>query len=467
MAQSHTFKILDKSYISPPVGFMPPTTLPLITFFDIPWFHSPPLHSLFFYQLPYPTLHFTETTLPILKHSLSLTLQHFFPLAANIYCPPAPLKPDIRYIEGDSISFSVAECTKDFNHLKANYLRDVKLLHPFVPQLPVARSSSDGTHVFPIMALQVTVFPNFGICVGVTHCHMAADGISLMHFMRSWASVCKSKGELACLDSTSLPSHNREVIKDPCGCDAIFLGEYWKWISSGRVNPVQNHDEKPNMVRSTFIMTQAHISGLKQWVRTLCMNNTTSEQIHVSAFVVTCAFMWVCLIQSEKNESGNVDDNSMYYFIFSVDCRDRVNEFPLPSTYFGNCTAPGIVKMKKSELIGKNGILMAAKAIGSKVKEMEEELLKGADRWLSKLEEMLRSGHITAVSGSPKMRIYDVDFGWGKPEKVEFVHIDSGGTLGISECRNEKGGIEVMLALSVVQMDAFTSIFEQNLKLFS
>ncbi|XWS68568.1 hypothetical protein CRYUN_Cryun04dG0101500 [Craigia yunnanensis] len=467
MAPSYTIEILDNIHVSAPAGSVPTTTLPL-TYFDIPWFHSAPMQSLFFYEYPHPTSHFMQTTLPTLKQSLSLALQHFFPLAAKLMCPPPPLKPYILYTDGDSVPLTIAESTADVNHVKANYPRDIKLLHPFVSQLPPS-TMSDGIRVLPIMAFKVTVFPNIGVCIGMAHNHVAADGCAFMHFVRSWSSLCESKGDSTFLDDVSQrPFHNRDAIKDPAGCNDMTMKGYWHWISSWRENLGPTKEMTVDKVRATFILTRAQIVKLKQWLTTQCKNNSNDvEQLHISTFVVTCSIMWICMIKSQDSEisANDYDDDKFYYFLFAVDCRSRT-EFPLPVTYFGNCLAPGIIRAKKGELMGENGMVTAAKAIARKVKEMESEALKEAEKGPSNLEEMFRSGHYVGISGSPKLRIYDMDFGWGRPTKMEFIHIDDGGSLSLAECRDEPGGMEVSLALSKDQMDAFTSKFEESLKVF-
>lgn len=151
-----SIKIIEDVQISSPAGSVPTTTVPL-TYFDIPWFPCSPMRSLFFYEYPHPTSHFMQTTLPILKQSLSLALQHFFPLEAKIMCPPPPLKPYILHTDDDSVLFTVAESTADVKHLKADYPRDTKLLHPYAPQLPSSTTMSDGILVLPIMAFQVII----------------------------------------------------------------------------------------------------------------------------------------------------------------------------------------------------------------------------------------------------------------------------------------------------------------------
>ncbi|KAK8521198.1 hypothetical protein V6N13_077313 [Hibiscus sabdariffa] len=461
MGETSMLKVLDSSCVSPPPGSVPTISLPL-TYFDMPWLACAHIERLFFYEFPHPTLHFMETTLPMLKRSLSLTLQHFFPYAANVVCPQSPGKPYIHYTEGGSVAFTVAESTADFDHVVADYPRDVKLLHHFVPQLPPAHVTEDGTRVLPTLAFQVTVFPNSGICIGSSYCHGVGDGKSFMHFMRSWTSVYRSGGDLTCLEN-SLPLTNRDVIKDSGGLESGQLKNYWHWVSSCGENSAPTQDITAGKVRATFMLSRAHAERLKHLVTAV-----DTEQHHISTFVVTCAFIWVCLIKSKESVADNPSpdddgDKLYYYFLFACDGRNRL-EFPVPATYFGNCLKPCVVDVKKSELMGEDGIVLAAKAIGKTIKETAGQGLGEAENWLSTIIERARAGRLTTIAGSPKLRAYDTDFGWGRPRKVELTHIDYDGAISMTECRDGQGGIEAGVALNKNQMDEFVTAFEQNLK---
>jgi len=334
-----------------------------------------------------------------------------------------------------------------------------------VPQLPPTRVSSDNTRVIPLMAMQVTVFPNEGICIGITFCHVAADGRALHHFMKSWASICRTGGDLSCLDR-SPPFHDRAVIKDPNGLEHIFLEDWWNWGSAWKDDKDLMIKEIGEKVRATFVLGRAHIEGLKQWVRGHCMNKEDLEPLHVSTFVVICALIWVCLIKSQESGVTNFSVNSeLCYFAFLADCRNRL-KFPIPSTYFGNCLAICIVPIEGCELVGETGIFEAVKAIGNKVRQLETEALRGAETWLSEWKEKSGPVNIVTVAGSPRFGVYETDFGWGRPKKSEVVHIDDTGVISLAECRDEDGAIEVGLALSRRNIGDFTAIWEQSLKLF-
>jgi hypothetical protein len=105
---------------------------------------------------------------------------------------------------------------------------------------------------------------------------------------------------------------------------------------------------------------------------------------------------------------------------------------------------------------------MAARAIGKKVKELESGVLVGAEKWISNWKEVSEQGRLVTVAGSPKLRAYETDFGWGRPKKTEVLHIYASGGFHLCECRDGGGGLEIGLALPQGQMDVFCGIFEQG-----
>ncbi|XP_060672796.1 coumaroyl-CoA:anthocyanidin 3-O-glucoside-6''-O-coumaroyltransferase 1 [Ziziphus jujuba] len=453
--QHSTVRVLEQTQVSPPPGTVPSTSLPL-TFFDAPWLLCRPMQRLYFYEFPHPTHHFLHTILPSLKHSLSLTLRHFFPLSANLLCPPFPAKPHFFYTNGDSIRLTVVESPADFNHLMADYPRNVQELHPFVPNLPPARVVDGDTRVVPVMALQ-----------SVTFSHVAADGRAFHHFMKSWASVCKTGAHDLTSIEKSIPFHDRAVVKDPNGLELIFLKEWWNWASTWKEGDSVISDQLADKVRATFDLGHSQIERLKHWVQNQCSDTTN---LYTSTFVVTCALIWVCLVKSQQafGETNNVPDRNYEkpcYLIFVADCRNRF-ELSIPFTYFGNCLALCFVSVKKSELLGVNGMVEAVKAIGNKVGELESGGLKGAEKWMLDWKTVAELGDYITVAGSQRLGIYETDFGWGRPKKTELVQIDVSGAISLAENREDKDGVEVGLALSRPNMDHFNSILEKSLRLF-
>ncbi|GLT91642.1 hypothetical protein SLE2022_095180 [Rubroshorea leprosula] len=254
--QTRIVKVLKDSQVSPPPGSVQTTTVTL-TFFDIYWINCCPVQILFFFEMPYPTLHFTQTTLANLKTSLSLALKHFFPLAGNIIFPSPPQQPYILYSEGDFVPFIVAESTADFGHLVGNHEGTVGELQALVRGLPRSPVTK-GCKQQPAMAIQVTVFPNSGISIGVTFSHMAVDGRVFTHFMKSWAVICKSKSNLISLEE-SLPIYNKDLIRDPGGIASIFMKDASEWEDLSSI-PLQK-------LGIRAVINRSQIEILKNWVK--------------------------------------------------------------------------------------------------------------------------------------------------------------------------------------------------------
>uniref|UniRef100_A0A1J3ISB1 Coumaroyl-CoA:anthocyanidin 3-O-glucoside-6''-O-coumaroyltransferase 1 n=1 Tax=Noccaea caerulescens TaxID=107243 RepID=A0A1J3ISB1_NOCCA len=459
--------IIETSHISPPNGTVPSTTLPL-TFFDAPWLTLPLGECLFFFSYQNSTERFLKDFVPNLKQSLSITLQHFFPYAGNLIIPPRPDPPYLRYNDGeDSLVFTLAESRggNDFDYLKTDSPKDIRVLHDLLPKLPPPHVSPQGIQTRPIMVIQVTIFPGKGICIGNTSTHVAGDGVTFTHFMKYWMSLTKSNGNgSATCRLPSPPIHTcRNVIKDPGEVAKGHLERFWSQKSGNH----GSHATPEDMVRATFTMTRNQIDNLKHWV-----TEQSTIQSHVSTFVVTLAFAWVSLIktlvQDSETEAKEEDKDQVFHLLINVDCRNRLKcTEPIPPTYFGNCMAPGIVSVKKRDLLGENGVLAASDAIKARIKEMlSSDLLKTAPTWGQGVGKWVMSRFPTSIAGAPKLGMYDMDFGLGKPYKMEMVHIETGGSIAFSDSRDGSNGVEVGIALGKKKMDAFALILQEGIKKF-
>lgn len=138
--------------------------------------------------------------------------------------------------------------------------------------------------------------------------------------------------------------------------------------------------------------------------------------------------------------------------------------YPVPASYFGNCVGFGRAEATAHELVGENGIVVAANALGSTVKRLDKDLFADAERWISDWRVFSESELHVTVAGSPKVDLYDTDFGWGRPRKIEDISIDKSRAISLHESRDGIGGIEVGVVLPKPQMDAFTSLFTAGLK---
>ncbi|XP_054790715.1 coumaroyl-CoA:anthocyanidin 3-O-glucoside-6''-O-coumaroyltransferase 2-like [Prosopis cineraria] len=458
-------KILEQCQVSAPPGSVPSSTLPL-TFWDMPWLQVwCPVQRLFFFDFPHPTNHFLHTLLPILKHSLSLSLQHFFPFASNLVLPPDPLHLHryLLYRDGDSLPFTVAESFADFSRLVSDSPTHVADLHHLVPMFPSPSTLEDGTRLIPLMTIQVTVLPNSGLAICIAFAHVAGDGRAFRHFMKFWAAVCRARGDLGSLPAGSppLPCHSRDIIEDPKGLKLVYLKELPKIeLKSMEFAPFVS-DVSSDKVRATFVLKRNQVDQIKRWVSIRCIGDGTGTT-HISTFVLTCSLMWVCMIKSEESQDQRLDEPCK--LIFLADCRNHP-DFTIPSAYFGNCLTIPIVVLERGRLVGENGFVEAVNAIESRVRERKSDPLTGAEKIMSDLRNLSKSEQpALTIAGSPRLGAYETDFGWGKPRKSEVVHIEFFGCISLSDSRQSEVAIEIGVALRRTRMSSFADNLEKQLR---
>ncbi|XP_027358082.1 phenolic glucoside malonyltransferase 1-like [Abrus precatorius] len=449
-----SFKVVQVCSVAPlqgPTLSTTPTSLPL-TFFDLLWLRFPPVERLFFYSFPHSSSSFFDSVLPALKHSLSLTLQHFLPFAGNITWPHDSSIPIINYFPGDAVSFTVAESNANFTHL-CSHLCEAEKRQPLIPHLNTSHEQAS------VLALQVTVFPNSGFCIGITTHHAAFDGKSSTLFMKSWAYACSNNlGESS---SLSLPQHltpffDRSVIKDPEGISQAYVDA---WMNHGGSNNRslkvwESINATPSdAVKGLFELTPSHIEKLKQHA-----NSKMKTKVKLSTFSVTCAYVLACLVKAEQPKTNRI------VFIFSVDCRSRLDP-PIPATYFGNCVGGQMVVAETKDLVENDGFITTLEGINEALIRVKDGVLNGAKDLVSNMQKAT-TDRIFSTAGSPWFEVYSTDFGWGRPKKVDMASIDRTGAFSLSESRNNDGGIEIGLVLCKREMEAFSTLFVQGLESF-
>ncbi|XP_047158239.1 phenolic glucoside malonyltransferase 1-like, partial [Vigna umbellata] len=204
-------------------------------------------------------------------------------------------------------------------------------------------------------------------------------------------------------------------------------------------------------LKGLFELTPSQIQKLKQYG-----NSKVKVAVLLSTFSVTCAYVLACWVKANQVKDENV------LCIFSVDCRTRLDP-PIPATYFGNCVKGEFVVALTKELIGKDGFICALERIVEALNRVKEEgVLNGAEKWVSSMHDPWE-GRIISTVGSPLFEVYSIDFGWGRPKKVDMLSTDKTGAFSLSESRDISGGIEIGLLLSKSEMEDFTSLFLQGL----
>ncbi|XP_071703584.1 malonyl-coenzyme A:anthocyanin 3-O-glucoside-6''-O-malonyltransferase-like [Rutidosis leptorrhynchoides] len=444
--------IIEQCRISPPPFTIGHRSMPL-TFFDMTWLLFPPVHHTFFYDFPHSKSHFLETVVPNLKHSLSLTLQHFFPFVSNLFVFTVPdhsgliKKPEIRHVEGDYVALTFAESSADFTDLTGNHPRKCEKFYPLVPHLGKAVKTSDYVSI-PLFSVQVTFFPNSGISIGTTNHHSLADATTRFRFLKVWTSMAKFGEDRSDILTRAPPIYDRLI--DIPKLDEKKLKE----------TKLESFYQPPSLVgsggdkvRATFVLARTNIDRLKKMVVT-----QLPEVEYVSSFTVTCSYIWSCIARSQ----AKICKDDLEQFIFTVDCRSRLDP-PVPAAYSGNCGAPCIVTIKSVVLSGENGFLTAVKLFGEGITKMvnnKDGILKDAEKWHDGFKVPARK---IGIAGTPKLDFYAMDFGWGKVKKYETISIDYNSSISITSGRESTQDVEIGLCFPSLQMKAFGKIFNVGL----
>uniref|UniRef100_A0A6N2N314 Uncharacterized protein n=1 Tax=Salix viminalis TaxID=40686 RepID=A0A6N2N314_SALVM len=352
----------------------------------------------FFYMLPELTRSvFRSVILPKLKHSLSLTLLHFLPVAGNLTWPPHAAKPIISYTPNDGVSLT---------------------------QYPIPKYLS---------SLQITLFPNKGFSIGYSTSHAAVDDLLMT------ASTVHSSEDIG-----------PEYLKRWSGMNQLV------GLDARTLKPILSPEVPPSSVRATFEFSHADNKRLR--VRVLSQYGKERKPIHLSSFVLSYAYTLVCIA---KARGLNKDDKII--FRFPGDCRARLDP-PLPTNYFGNCVMHQVGDLDVEALVGDDhGIAYVAQKLAQMVKQLGKGALEGAKEKLAKNTDTSPRTLPIGLTGSPGFDLYGVDFGWGRPEKVEFTMLDRSESISMIDSKDGNGGLEIGLVLKKHHMEIFQTLFVEGL----
>lgn len=475
---NNNVKIHEQCKVAPPPSTTQTTTTPL-TFFDLFWLRFHPVERIFFYTLSnsqsHPTFFFNKLV-PNLKASLSLTLQHFLPLAGNIIWPSESEKPIIQYTSDDvdnGVSLLIAESDADFNHILENSPHQASLSRSFIPNL----ESNDS--FASIISLQITFFPNSGFSIGISTHHAVLDGKSSTMFIKAWAYLCKKIGETETEteESPTLlpelePLFDREIVKDLKDLSTKFTKNWTEILT--KMFPNEKNIERSlkifpfepkleDSVRATFQLTREDLDKIKKKVlaKWEVLDGEELKPKTLSTFVVTCSYVLVCIAKAIQ---GVETKREKFSFSFTTDCRGRL-EPPIPNNYFGNCVWGQLVEAQPTYFIEEEGLFLVAKNIHETIKMMNEKgVFVGVEDVFGKYTKLASEGvEIIGVAGSNRFGVYEIDFGLGKPSKVEIISVDRGLTIGLAESRDGNGGVEVGIVLNTHVMNLFTTLFHEGL----
>lgn len=343
-----------------------------------------------------------------LKDGLRLVLEEFYQLAGKLGKDEEGVF-RVEY-DDDMDGVEVAEAVADeiaVDDLTAE--EGTKSFKELIPYYGVL--NLEGTHR-PLLALQLTKLKD-GLAIGCAFNHAILDGTSTWHFMSSWAEACNGATSISVppfLERTK--ARNTRVKLDlslPPDPHAQSNGDAEQ---KPHANGNAAAKQEPVLRERVFKFSEAAIDKIKSEVNE---NRPSDGSKSFSTFQSLAVHIWrhVTHARSLKPED---------YTVFTVfaDCRKRVDP-PMPDSYFGNLiqaiftvTAAGLLSGNPPQygasMIQKAIEMHTAKAIDERNKEWESA---------PKIFQFKDAGvNCVAVGSSPRFKVYEVDFGWGKPESV-------------------------------------------------
>ncbi|KAL6909329.1 hypothetical protein ACP4OV_001610 [Aristida adscensionis] len=449
-------RVLHTSLVAPSPPLHHHRSVPL-TYLDAMWLTAEPVQRLFFYRLA-PDAEFAAIVAN-LTVSLSHTLHAFFPLAARLQpMPHTPNRYHLHYdpTEGASgVAFTVAEYDgADVDHLASDDPREHAKLHPLVPRLP------DGGAV---LALQATLLGRRrrGLALGVTVHHAACDGAASTHFLHTWAAACAGVEP-----PPPPPVVDRGIIRDRKDLHDLFTTP-----RPASEAPDKDHDVEsffsqapdPQQLLATFTLSREQLQLVKDAVAGEAARRGVPPP-RCSSTVATFAFVWRCHYQYQALKAKAAAESSggdRAYLCFPVDHRPRLDP-PVPDKYLGNCVGPCFASAPKKALAaaGAEGLFAACAGVAAAIEEAVRGEAGYWTGWLERVMEACSDGQPLSVAGSPRFRVYDVDFGLGRPAKVDIVSVANTGAMSVAESRGScSGGMEVGISLPPDAMDSFQRCF--------
>ncbi|CAL5050942.1 unnamed protein product [Urochloa decumbens] len=457
---------LAAAYSPPPPPPLPDDGLVELSFMEALFVdRAMPMRRLFFYEgpgiPPFPSLNGS------LRSSLAAALAVFPPLSGKLAhrpssgggvdvvvdCLPAAVSPGVRFVEAE-YGGGIADMRRVASGSDGG---DTEALMELGPELDATQLPA------PVLTVQVTR-PAVGagagggraVVVGVAVHHAVADGHSVWQFMRAWAALSRMEGSPPSRDVADLapPAFDRTPLRYP-EADELACKILRTVAPALPVIRSSSPCLPPDRWRKTFLISAAEIKTVKNHIRAQSKHPDTPP----STYLAVSSLIWTSIARAKSGDDLAGDGDA--YFLVAVDFRRRLGP-PIDDRYFGDCVVPCVARAVVLDLRGDIGLACAAAAIRDAIRAQPEDPVRAMEAWLEALREVVPCRErFTFTGSSNRFMAYEMDFGWGKPSKVELVSLFA--TELVLLLGAAGGGVQVTATLRPEHMEAFAS----NLARFS
>lgn len=212
--------------------------------------------------------------------------------------------------------------------------------------------------------------------------------------------------------------------------------------------------------RRSFVVSADEINRVKQ--RILAQSEAMGEPLdkHPSTFVAVSSLVWASIARAKFASTDDGPGAGDAYYLFPADLR-RCLAPPVDDRYFGNCIAPCFARAGVGDLRDDaTALARAARAVRDAVATAVaggDPLAGAGGGWVEALARIPKE-MLTRTGSSNRFKAYEVDFGWGKPSRVEIVALFVRELVLLLGAR-EEGAVQVTVALDHAHMEGFAANF--------
>lgn len=335
---------------------------------------APNIHMpwVFYYK------NYKDGDINILKKSLSQTLTQYYPFAGRLLEPSAP------HIECNDagVDFLEASIDSPLHEFVTKTEQDETLDQLFPDALGCAVNKSSPNMV----AVQLNHFTCGGAAVAVSISHKVADALTMLNFLKHWATVTRGGSPI---NPTFFSLSGGGNIKIP------------EFLSKGT--------DKVEYAIKRFAFPNIKLNALKNKVD--AMGTTHVKPSRVEALT---SLLFKSAVSAATIKSGSLQPSNLSQ---AMNLRTKFST-KLPESAAGNISMMVTAKMVDSAPMEVNEVvtnmrkvMMKLQGIGD-VEELGEKLV---DTVLTVGDNRSRTYNFTSVCRFP---LYQVDFGWGNPVRA-------------------------------------------------
>ncbi|XP_071690427.1 tabersonine-19-hydroxy-O-acetyltransferase-like [Rutidosis leptorrhynchoides] len=363
-----------------------------------------------------------------LKNSLSQTLTRFYPFAGRM------IKTDPTFVDcnDEGVMFIEATNTSSLSDfLQQSEHNDLDQLFPedLIWFKSNYKKDENNSMIICPLAVQVSHFACGGVAVATSLSHKIGDANSSLHFIKHWAAV-NHKNATSPIINPHFISYERRT---------------------GKVLTTSEYPLHSDYVTKTFSFSNTKINDLKTKVTTMTMDSK-QPIVNPTRIEALTWLLYKCeLAACNKTKSLAFKEN---IFLYPINLRSKLIE-KLPETSIGNFLGHVMFPINDD-----HGDVMPDEFI-SELRKRKHKLqnirnletifdqMSSDDTDNIKTVENKDSYYIfSSVCG---FRMYDIDFGWGKPVKVTIFGGTTKNFTVLMDTR-DGNGIEVQVSMEKEDM---------------